>query len=476
MSDSKSTLKSAGLSGNLGVGSIVFMVIAAAAPLTVIGGNVPLAIGIGNGAGAPFGFLIASLILLVFAVGFVSMTPYVKDAGAFYSYITQGLGLRAGMGAAWLALVTYTTIQAGVYGYMGWAVNDLVVHYGGTAHPWWLYSVLAIAAVAILGYRHIELSSKILGIALVLEIGVVLIMNFSVLSKGGASGINLDSFEPSTAFSHGLGMAVLFALTGFIGFESTAIFRDESRNPGKTIPRATYLAVVIIGVFYTFSTWAMVEATGASHAVTVANNTLNGNGNMLLDIARQYNGALLSNIIQVLLISSIFACVLSFHNVLARYKYVLSGQGYMPKFLSEVHHQHKSPSNASLVQSATALVLIVICALCKLQPLTQVFGYMAGIATVGIVLLMLLTSLAVVVFFNKNKSLVQGRHWKTRVLPGVSVLTLSASLIMVLSNFTTLTGGSILVSALLAVIPVLALVGGYLVINKQQLLVAGMES
>ncbi|MFD0448283.1 hypothetical protein ACFQ10_47575 [Streptomyces indonesiensis] len=41
------------LSGRLGTGAIVFMVIAAAAPLTVVGGNVPLAIAGGPGAGAP---------------------------------------------------------------------------------------------------------------------------------------------------------------------------------------------------------------------------------------------------------------------------------------------------------------------------------------------------------------------------------------------------------------------------------------
>ena len=41
------------LSGHLGPVGIVFMVVAAAAPLTVIGGNMPLAMGLGNGAGAP---------------------------------------------------------------------------------------------------------------------------------------------------------------------------------------------------------------------------------------------------------------------------------------------------------------------------------------------------------------------------------------------------------------------------------------
>lgn len=124
------------LSGRLGTGSIVFMVIAAAAPLTVIGGNVPIAVGSGNGAGAPVGFLLAALVLLVFAVGFVTMTPYVRDAGAFFSYASAGLGPRAGLAAAFIALVAYTAIQVGVYGFLGWALGNLVTFFGGPTLHW----------------------------------------------------------------------------------------------------------------------------------------------------------------------------------------------------------------------------------------------------------------------------------------------------------------------------------------------------
>lgn len=95
------TTESRRLSGRLGPVGIVFMVVAAAAPLTVIGGNMPLAMGLGNGAGAPVGFLLASLVLLVFSVGFVTMTPHVPEAGAFFSYVTVGLGERMGKGSRW---------------------------------------------------------------------------------------------------------------------------------------------------------------------------------------------------------------------------------------------------------------------------------------------------------------------------------------------------------------------------------------
>ena len=64
------------LRGNLGVASIVFMVVAAAAPLGVIGGVVPLGIASGNGVGFPATFIVATVILLFFSVGFTAMTPH----------------------------------------------------------------------------------------------------------------------------------------------------------------------------------------------------------------------------------------------------------------------------------------------------------------------------------------------------------------------------------------------------------------
>ncbi len=40
----------------------------------------------------------------------------------------------------------------------------------------------------------------------------------------------------------------LFAATCFLGFEATAIF-GRTKNPDKTVPRATYGAVLFIGIF-----------------------------------------------------------------------------------------------------------------------------------------------------------------------------------------------------------------------------------
>lgn len=351
----------------------------------------------------------------------------------------------------------------GIYGYIGWAVDDTVAFYGGPTVPWPVYSLLVLAIVAFLRYRHIELSAKVLGVALVLEISIVLILDAVVLSQGGESGLNLESFTPDVVGSGSLGIPVLFALTGFIGFESTAVFRDEARDPERTIPRATYLAVLIIGGFYALTCWTFVIANGTENVKAIAQDTLAGQGNILLDTTATYLGTAGRDIVNVLLLTSLFACVLSFHNVIARYQYVLARKRLLPKRLGQVHAVHEAPSVSSVVQTATATALLGVLAVAGVDPLVGVFGSMAGVATVGMVILMLTTSVAVATFFIRRPDLIRGRHWQTRVAPFLASLGLFVSAWLVLTNFTLVTGGSAELSAVLAAIPFLGLALGALV-------------
>jgi amino acid transporter len=469
MTENATATRGQHLSGHLGTVGVVFMVVAAAAPLTVIGGNMPLAMGLGNGAGAPVGFLIAALVLLVFSIGFVTMTPYVPEAGAFFSYVTVGLGKRIGTGIAAVALIAYTAIQVGIYGYIGWAIGDTVAFYGGPEIPWPVYSFAILAIVALLGYRHIELSAKVLGVALVLEIGIVLILDLVIVASPGPSGLTLASFQPDVFTQGTLGIAVLFALTGFIGFEATAVFRDEARDPERTIPRATYAAVLIIGGFYALTCWAFVVAIGPDQVTEVAQRTLAGEANMLLDTTDDTLGRVGRDVVNVLLLTSLFACVLSFHNVIARYQFVLAGKGLLPRRLGTVHATHNSPAFSSVVQTVTAAVIVLILAVFGVDPLVGVFGSMAGVATVGMVLLMLTTSVAVLVYFLRHRENANGRIWQTGIAPTLACLGLLASLWLVLSNFTLVTGGSITLSTILAAVPFAGLIIGCFVPQSDRL-------
>ncbi|MEZ0052226.1 amino acid transporter [Mycobacterium sp. MAA66] len=443
------------LSGRLGPVAIVFMVVAAAAPLTVVAGTFPIGISAGNGAAYPASYLICTAVLLLFAVGFTAMARHIPGAGAFYTYIAHGFGRHAGLGAAFLALLSYTAVQGGVYGYIGAAIDSLVSSHGGPHLPWYLYGLLMMVLVGTLGYRHIELSGKVLGVLLVCEVGIVLVINAAVIGHVGAQGLSTAAWSPAKFFSGAPGIALIFALAGYIGFEATAVFRDEARDPVRTIPRATYAALLLIGGFYALSSWALVSAWGDADAVQMATDHPEG---MLTATATRYLGSAAADLVQIFLITSLFAALLSFHNVLARYIFSLGNTRALPEQCGRSHVRHDSPHIASVVQTLSALVLVVVSVVAGLDPVTQVFTWFVGAASVGIVVLMTLTSAAVVVYFRRTR--LDTRPWHTVIAPSLGFLGLAVLSVMTAVNLPLLVGGSGTLATVIGALLVSAFLGG----------------
>ena len=431
--------------GSLTTASIVFMVIAAAAPLTVIGGALPIGMATGNGAGYPSMYAVGAIILALFSVGLTTMSKHLEEPGAFYSYVETTFGRRMGMGTAYLALLTYTAIQYAVYGFLGASLAALVDPF--VAIPWWVFTLAVIAGVGYLGYRDIELSSKALGILLIAEIAIVVLIDIAVPLQGGAEGLNLDPFMPEHIMSGSMGVGLMLALAGFIGFESTTVFRSEAKDPDRTIPRATFISVAIIGIFYTVSGWAIVQAWGTDNVMSEAMADPEG---MVAMTAANYLGSWAAPVVHVLLLTSLFAAALSFHNVLTRYQHAISHKRGLPRALRAVHLTHHSPHMSSFVQTLTVAALTVISVVFSLDPVVQVFTWLSGLATFTIVILMFLVSIAVIVYFRRNRG-IEDSAWKTTIAPIISLIGLGIALYFIGTNLVMLVGGNAVVAAILAI-------------------------
>lgn len=96
--------------GQVGVSHIVFLVLAAVAPMATIVGVMPVAVALGDGNGFTGAYVVAGVVLGLFAVGYAAMSRHVTDAGAFYSYVARGLGPRADGVAGYVALVAYNAM------------------------------------------------------------------------------------------------------------------------------------------------------------------------------------------------------------------------------------------------------------------------------------------------------------------------------------------------------------------------------
>ncbi|MQB41194.1 APC family permease [Rhizobium sp. ICMP 5592] len=427
---------------SIGLLHIVFFVVAAAAPLTAVVGASPAAFAFGNGAGVPGAFVLSGLLYLIFSVGFTAMSRYVGGAGAFYTYIAQGIGKPAGVGGAMMAIVTYSAVQIAIYALFGVFVGGALAPLGMTL-PWWVYSFAAIVIVTLCGQRNIAFSGHILGVCMIAEIAILLLLDIGIVfSGGGPEGMGLTSFAPSTVLGPGLGVALVFVIGSFIGFEATAIFAEEAETPEKTIPRATYVAVLLITVFYAFSTWAIVQYYGPSKVSGAAQAGLD---TFFFNAAGAVLGSWSVQVMNILLITSLFACVLSFHNTINRYFFALGREGIVLRVLGTVHAKHGSPYVAGLVQSAIAAVILAGFVVGGQDPYAVVFSWMAALATIGILAVQVLVCVAIILFFRKTKNGLS--LWKTLIAPLISLLGLLGALGLVSANLSLLSGSESLIVA-----------------------------
>lgn len=272
---------------------------------------------------------------------------------------------------------------------------------------------------------------------MVLEVVVVMIFNVATLSKGGAEGLSAAPFDAVEFFSQGeVGVALLFAFLTFIGFEATALYRDEVKDPNKTVPRATYLAVIFVGLLYCLSCYALVSAYGSSAVDTATNNP----ASMFNDALDRFVLPGFSNVSLVLVASSCVAALISTHNVIARYLFNIGSDRALPSYLSKVHNRHHSPYKASVTVSVAIALALVSVVISGADP-GQFYGQMAGLGSTGVLVLMALVSLAVAVFFFRKGVPASENAWKVFIAPIVSAIALTAVVVFAIMRFDLVVGG-----------------------------------
>ncbi|MDI9978720.1 APC family permease [Rhodococcus sp. IEGM 1307] len=425
------------LQGRIGVVELMLTVLAFSAPLTVVAAFAVFVLSYNSSA--PIAFAVAVALLMLFAVGYTTMTKYLPNPGAFYAYITAGLGRHLGLGSSFLAMFGYVAMGVGTVAFFGTVASSLVSDtFQGPTVPWYVYSLLCVAVVGVLGYFRIDLSAKVLSVVMGLEILIVLVFNVAVLKRGGPEGISLEPFSLSGFAAGDIGIAVLFAATCFLGFEATAIFREETKNPDKTVPRATYGAVLFIGVFYLASIWLLIVAYGPSKAQDVAIADYAG---MFPNAVTSYLGDTATDVVRVLLCTSIFACLLSVQNILSRYTYSLGVDHVLPSRLGSIHPKHGSPYISSVTVTVVLLLVLGSFALAGSPP-GHVYGSLAGTGGFAVLVLMFLTGVSALVFFGRSD--IAERHLcRMFVAPCLSAISMGIVLYLAITHFTSMTGGSI---------------------------------
>jgi amino acid transporter len=437
---------------------IVLMVTAAAAPLVVVSTYIPLSIGYGAGMSTPVTYIATTVILLIFSVGFAQMAKRITSAGAFYTFSTQGLGKPTGLAVGFMIVAAYSMIAAAISGGFGFFGAALVSTYFKIDIAWYWYSIAGLALMFLLSYFRVTVGAKFLGIALTLEVLVVFAVCAAVIVQGGQDGQQPGSLLPSAwSTAPAIGIGFFLAFWSWIGFETTAIYGEETKDPKKAVPRATYIAVITLGIFYTFAAYAGIVGFGQDSPAKASELV----GLYYFDLADMYTMPFVRPLMDVLVVTGFFACTFAFHNNAARYFFSLGRDGILPRRLGTTNPVHKSPAWAAGLQTVIAITTVAIFAFAGADPLLQLATWLPIFCTLAVIVVQLIVSIAVIGYFNRIGRSGAGDMWKTMIAPLIGVAAQAVVIWLLIQNLTFLAGSEIILVQMIPLYVVIIAVIGF---------------
>ena len=347
------------------------------------------------GAAVPLAYLVAGVGSLCLASVIIRFTRRLASAGGLYTYTARGLGKHVGFIGGWLyswgfaAGVSFVLIIASVF------MSTVLTVHTSIDLSWFQCFWILLAALAGLALLDIRISTRLQLVVAATGAAIILALAIVILAKGGDSGVTLSPFNPSHANSaHDFFQAMVFAFTGFIGFEAAAALGEEAAEPRKIIPKAILSAVLVALVFYVFLTWAMSIGFGVENAAKWASNPA-----ALDTLATQYVGSWFATLVDIAVVVDAFVAALAGVALVSRTAYAMGREGGLPRVFAWTHPRFQTPWVA--IVSTLVLTLILVSWLAKGtwdDPFLY-FAFMATTATFGILGVYILIALGGAIYF-----------------------------------------------------------------------------
>lgn len=421
--------------GSLTTWGMTFFTVSASAPMTVIAGAVVATYAVTGVAGVPLSFLVLMLALWPFTVGYTAMGRHVSHAGVFYAFLARGLGRVSGVAGGLLALLAYNAIQICLYGLLGASMTAFLPSAG---LAWWGWALIAWAVVGILGVLHININARVLAVLLVAELIMIVLFDLAGFGHPAGGRLSLAGLAPGNLFTAGIGGVLAFGIASFVGYESGLAYSEEARGTGP-ISRATFTALIFLGVLYSVSALAMSVTAGPKQVGAAAG----ADPGLPFTVIGQTYGGPVATFANLLLITSILGAMISFHNTVSRYVFALARERVLPQGLGRIGSGSTagSPIAASLTQSGLAVVVFLGFAVKGLDPVVTLFTWLSAVAALAIGLLMAATSAAVARWFSRNPQAAAAESgWATTGGPILGAITLAVVFLTTVYNIGSVLG------------------------------------
>src|SRR5438874_5968008 len=373
--------------------------------------TIPLIVSAMGGPQAMLGWILGAIFAMCDGLVWAELGAAMPGSGGSYNYLREIYGSRR-LGRLisflfiWqLSFSAPLSVASGAIGLAGYASYfwpglerefadhtwALHVPLLGTLQVRWLISGATFVAIGIvvlavlLLYRKItsiSWMSKLLLAGVLVTMGWIIVAGFVHFDASRAFSFPPGAFSLSHNFFLGLGSAMLIATYDYWGYYNVCFLGDEVRNPGKTIPRALLLSILLVGCLYVMMNVSILGVVPWREIITSQSNR----GLYVISIFMQrIYGPWAANLVTALVMLTAFASVFSLILGYSRVPYAAALDGNYFKVFARIHPVHRFPHISLLALGGAGLLFCffsladVISALVVIRILLQFILQAVGI-------------------------------------------------------------------------------------------------
>jgi amino acid transporter len=401
---------------SLGLPELVFQGITHIAPATNIVFTFPI-IALKAGPDMPISFLLTTIVCCFIANTVSEFSKYMPSSGGYYSFATRGLGSRSGFMATWSYLIYDIIGPAASTGFLGFLISDTLRTEFGVNIAWWIFAMAAFALIWVLTHYGVQLSVRTTALLGAVEILIMLALAITFLIHPGPGSSYTAPLKPSLSPGHfrGIVAGMVFSVLALSGFEAPAPLAQESRRPDKFIGLAVMLSLVVIGIFYVFTSYASAIGWGTGNMAAFASdaNPYYSLGNALWGVGWWF--------VILAIINSAIGAGLACTNAASRVMYTMGQAGTLPARFGRIHPAHQTPTFAIAVLQVLGIVPVLLVGL-LLRPM-DIFGFLGTIATLAVIILYAMANMALTSYIRRERPQ-DFSVWRHAVIPWIGTLAL----------------------------------------------------
>lgn len=402
-------------------------------------------------------FLLSMFIALPSAISYAMVAKEIPSAGSAYDWLWKATKPGLGLWVGWIMTAYYVVVVFLQPILFGLFFNEFVRFFGINPSNWtYLLGVfLSTVIIAPAVYKEVNVTAKTAMIFMLFEMATILALTVTIMIVQGSHGhLSAVPFNPSAATGgfRNIFQAVLFGILAFTGFDVISTVAEETKTPKVLIPKATIIAVLLVGIFWMFTSWAFSLSVSPKQVADLASKGVTP----ITPIANIYWHKW-DIIVTITGMTAATGSYLAGMLTIGRVLFAMGRDGTVSRRFGVLHEKYKTPWNA--LHFGFALVIVVAGLISVLSGPTNVWTWCGEATVFFAVLTYLFVNLSNILYYRRFKKAEFHWFWNG-IVPVVGIIILAYTLYQ--AFFVSLWGGDFALGKSVVLVCVLFAVVGFI--------------